>query len=112
MLKAVRFDCAICYFPTFLSFIIPFFFVLVVRMDFITFLVSTYQLNELCNLLCMTGDAYVQTTEVLEAVFINSGDNPFELIQNSIKYVKFHNYSVMYLLLQFCHFEVDNGELL
>ena len=59
----------------------------------------------------------MQTTEVLEAVFINSGDNPFELIQNSIKYVQFKisNVTIIqlcYLFLQFCHFEVANGELL
>lgn len=29
----------------------------------------------------------MRTTQVLEAVFINSGDNPFELIKDSIKYV-------------------------
>jgi raffinose synthase len=34
-----------------------------------------------------SGDAYVQTCQSLEAVFVNSGDNPFELIRDSIKYV-------------------------
>lgn len=35
------------------------------------------------------GDAHVQTSQSLEAVFVNSGNNPFELIRNSIKYVLF-----------------------
>ncbi|KAK4394867.1 putative galactinol--sucrose galactosyltransferase 2 [Sesamum angolense] len=33
-----------------------------------------------------SGDAHVQTTQVSEAVFINSGDNPFELIKESFEY--------------------------
>ncbi|KAL0318609.1 UNVERIFIED_CONTAM: putative galactinol--sucrose galactosyltransferase 2 [Sesamum angustifolium] len=32
-----------------------------------------------------SGDAHVQTTQVSEAVFINSGDNPFELIKESVE---------------------------
>ncbi|TYG90829.1 hypothetical protein ES288_A12G213900v1 [Gossypium darwinii] len=32
-----------------------------------------------------SGDANVQNSQILEPVFINSGDNPFELIKNSIK---------------------------
>ncbi|KAL0341618.1 UNVERIFIED_CONTAM: putative galactinol--sucrose galactosyltransferase 2 [Sesamum calycinum] len=32
-----------------------------------------------------SGDAHVQTTQVSEAVFINSGDNPFELIKESFE---------------------------
>lgn len=32
-----------------------------------------------------SGDVNVQTSQSLEAVFINSGDNPFELLKNSIK---------------------------
>lgn len=31
------------------------------------------------------GDVNVQTSKAMEAVFINSGDNPFEVITNSIK---------------------------
>lgn len=34
-----------------------------------------------------SGDGGVQTSEAFEAVFINSGDNPFELIKDSIKYI-------------------------
>lgn len=34
----------------------------------------------------VSGDDDVRTAQVLEAVFINSGDNPFELIKDSIKY--------------------------
>ena len=37
------------------------------------------------------GDPDVQTAEVSEAVFINSGENPYELIKNSIKYVHLSN---------------------
>ncbi|KAL5544041.1 hypothetical protein UlMin_007825 [Ulmus minor] len=32
-----------------------------------------------------SGDAKVQTSQALEGLFVNSGDNPFELIKNSIK---------------------------
>ncbi|KAF7838231.1 putative galactinol--sucrose galactosyltransferase 2 [Senna tora] len=32
-----------------------------------------------------SGDACVQTSQSLEAVFVNSGDNPYELIKDSIK---------------------------
>ncbi|KAL5750655.1 hypothetical protein ACOSP7_025258 [Xanthoceras sorbifolium] len=40
--------------------------------------------------LCLeSGDPNVQTSQVLQAVFINSGDNPFKLIKNSMKYVFF-----------------------
>ncbi|KAK7353954.1 hypothetical protein VNO80_19410 [Phaseolus coccineus] len=37
-----------------------------------------------------SGDAHVQTSQSLEAVFINSGDNPFELIRDSIKILEKH----------------------
>ncbi|KAK6261843.1 hypothetical protein QUC31_007659 [Theobroma cacao] len=37
-----------------------------------------------------SGDANVQTSQILEPVFINSGDNPFELIKNSIKILEKH----------------------
>ncbi|KAG8638751.1 probable galactinol--sucrose galactosyltransferase 2 [Manihot esculenta] len=37
-----------------------------------------------------SGDANVQTSQAVEAVFINSGDNPFELIKNSIKILEKH----------------------
>ncbi|KAJ9140236.1 hypothetical protein P3X46_030908 [Hevea brasiliensis] len=37
-----------------------------------------------------SGDANVQTSQAFEAVFINSGDNPFELIKNSIKILEKH----------------------
>lgn len=36
------------------------------------------------------GDPDVQTSLVTEANFINSGDNPFKLIRDSIKYVYIH----------------------
>ncbi|KAK7302168.1 hypothetical protein RJT34_13049 [Clitoria ternatea] len=37
-----------------------------------------------------SGDAKVQTSKSLEAVFVNSGDNPFELIKDSIKILEKH----------------------
>ncbi|EPS63233.1 hypothetical protein M569_11554, partial [Genlisea aurea] len=37
-----------------------------------------------------SGDADVQTTEVIESVFVNSGDNPFRLIEESIKILEEH----------------------
>ncbi|KAK4489007.1 hypothetical protein RD792_004799, partial [Penstemon davidsonii] len=37
-----------------------------------------------------SGDVQVQTSRVTEAVFINSGDNPFELIRNSIMILEKH----------------------
>ncbi|KAE8730905.1 putative galactinol--sucrose galactosyltransferase 2 [Hibiscus syriacus] len=37
-----------------------------------------------------SGDANVQTSQISEPVFINSGDNPFELIKNSIKILEKH----------------------
>ncbi|KAL1136129.1 hypothetical protein V6Z11_A12G218400 [Gossypium hirsutum] len=37
-----------------------------------------------------SGDANVQNSQILEPVFINSGDNPFELIKNSIKILEKH----------------------
>ncbi|KAL6559354.1 hypothetical protein OROGR_004471 [Orobanche gracilis] len=37
-----------------------------------------------------SGDAHVQTTEVFEAVFINSGNNPFELITDSFRILERH----------------------
>lgn len=45
-------------------------------------------LNCFLILMCIsTGDVNVQTSQVFESVFINSGDNPFKLINNSVKYV-------------------------
>lgn len=35
------------------------------------------------------GDPDVQTSHVSESVFINSGENPFELMKISIKYAYF-----------------------
>lgn len=37
-----------------------------------------------------SGEAYVQTSKVLESVFINSGGNPFELIHSSMKILEKH----------------------
>ncbi|XP_077210540.1 putative galactinol--sucrose galactosyltransferase 2 [Tasmannia lanceolata] len=37
-----------------------------------------------------SGDPAVQSTQALEAVFINSGDNPFELMKDSIKILEKH----------------------
>ncbi|PIN22495.1 Galactinol--sucrose galactosyltransferase [Handroanthus impetiginosus] len=37
-----------------------------------------------------SGDPEVQTSEALEGVFVNSGDNPFELIKDSIKMLAKH----------------------
>nr|POE81822.1 isoform 3 of probable galactinol--sucrose galactosyltransferase 2 [Quercus suber] len=37
-----------------------------------------------------SGDVNVQTSQSLEAVFINSGDYPFELLKNSIKILEKH----------------------
>ncbi|KAA8542203.1 hypothetical protein F0562_023355 [Nyssa sinensis] len=37
-----------------------------------------------------SGDPDVQTSQAVEAVFINSGDNPFELIKDSIKILEKH----------------------
>lgn len=37
-----------------------------------------------------SGDSSVQASEAFEAVFINSGDNPFELIKDSIKILEKH----------------------
>ncbi|XP_022889901.1 probable galactinol--sucrose galactosyltransferase 2 isoform X2 [Olea europaea var. sylvestris] len=45
--------------------------------------------NEL-ELCVESGDAYVQTTRVSEAVLINSGEDPFELIKNSFKILEKH----------------------
>ncbi|KHN07970.1 Putative galactinol--sucrose galactosyltransferase 2 [Glycine soja] len=44
------------------------------------------------------GDAYVQASQSLEAAFVNSGDNPFELIGDSIKILEKHKGT-------FCHLE-------
>lgn len=40
-----------------------------------------------CNLLTSfrAGDAQVQTSKVSESVFVKSGNNPFELIQEAIR---------------------------
>lgn len=45
-----------------------------------------------------SGDAHVQTSQSLEAVFVNSGDNPFGLIKDSIKILEKHKGT-------FCHLE-------
>ncbi|XP_027942108.1 probable galactinol--sucrose galactosyltransferase 2 isoform X2 [Vigna unguiculata] len=45
-----------------------------------------------------SGDAHVQTSQSLEAVLVNSGDNPFELIRDSIKILEKHKET-------FCHLE-------
>ncbi|CAJ1974976.1 unnamed protein product [Sphenostylis stenocarpa] len=45
-----------------------------------------------------SGDAHVQTSQSLEAVFVNSGDNPFELIRDSIQILEKHKGT-------FCHLE-------
>ncbi|KAL7115385.1 hypothetical protein ACP275_04G181600 [Erythranthe tilingii] len=37
-----------------------------------------------------SGDPEIQTSEALEGVFVNSGDNPFELIKDSIKILAKH----------------------
>jgi hypothetical protein len=34
---------------------------------------------------CLVGDPDVQAAEAVDAVFVNSGDNPFKLIKESIK---------------------------
>ncbi|CAL5203251.1 unnamed protein product [Lathyrus oleraceus] len=54
-------------------------------------------LNEL-QFCVESGDACVQTCQSLEAVFVNSGDNPFELIKDSIKILEKHKGT-------FCHLE-------
>lgn len=54
-------------------------------------------LNEL-QFCVESGDAYVQTSQSHEAVFVNSGDNPFELIKDSIKILEKHKGT-------FCHLE-------
>ncbi|KAL3512672.1 hypothetical protein ACH5RR_025389 [Cinchona calisaya] len=46
-------------------------------------------LNEL-QFCVESGDPNVRTSQALEAVFINSGDNPFELIKDSIKILAKH----------------------
>ncbi|XP_020235790.1 probable galactinol--sucrose galactosyltransferase 2 [Cajanus cajan] len=45
-----------------------------------------------------SGDAHVQTSQSFEAVFVNSGNNPFELIRDSIKILEKHKGT-------FCHLE-------
>ena len=40
-------------------------------------------------LLITIGDRNVRTSQVLEAVFMTSGDNPCKLVKNTIKYVLF-----------------------
>ncbi|KAJ4822523.1 hypothetical protein Tsubulata_048068 [Turnera subulata] len=45
-----------------------------------------------------SGDDNVKTSQALEAVFINSGDNPFELIKSSVKILERHKGT-------FCHIE-------
>ncbi|CAK9143946.1 unnamed protein product [Ilex paraguariensis] len=46
-------------------------------------------LNEL-QFCVESGDPDVQTSQAMEAVFINSGDNPFELIKDSVKLLEKH----------------------
>ena len=38
--------------------------------------------------LLVSGDPDVQTSQVMESVFMNSGDNPYKLMKNSIKEIK------------------------
>ncbi|KAG6402005.1 hypothetical protein SASPL_138874 [Salvia splendens] len=45
--------------------------------------------NEL-HFCCESGDPNVQTSQALEGVFVNSGDNPFELLKDSIKILAKH----------------------
>ncbi|KAL1542017.1 putative galactinol--sucrose galactosyltransferase 2 isoform X2 [Salvia divinorum] len=45
--------------------------------------------NEL-HFCCESGDPNVQTSQALEGVFVNSGDNPFELLKDSIKLLAKH----------------------
>ncbi|XP_060670611.1 probable galactinol--sucrose galactosyltransferase 2 [Ziziphus jujuba] len=45
-----------------------------------------------------SGDANVQTSQALEALFVSSGDNPYELIKKSIKILEKHKGT-------FCHVE-------
>ncbi|XP_074294671.1 putative galactinol--sucrose galactosyltransferase 2 isoform X2 [Silene latifolia] len=47
------------------------------------------QTNEL-QFCVESGDSDVQTSQVSESVFINSGDNPYQLIKNSIKILAAH----------------------
>ncbi|XP_048228866.1 probable galactinol--sucrose galactosyltransferase 2 [Ricinus communis] len=49
-----------------------------------------------------SGDANIQTSQVFEAVFMNSGYNPFELIKNSVKILEKHKGT-------FCH--IDNKKI-
>lgn len=44
------------------------------------------------NWLLISGDPNVQTSQVFEAVFMNSGDNPYKLMRNSIRYVYLFEY--------------------
>lgn len=46
-----------------------------------------FDLNSDGSMYFDSGDPNIQTTHVSESVFINSGDNPYELLKNSIKYV-------------------------
>lgn len=51
-------------------------------------LLILFNISEFCGLsICASGDPNVQTSQVTEAIFMNSGDNPFKLIRNSIKYI-------------------------
>lgn len=43
------------------------------------------------------GDPHVQTSEALEGVFINAGDNPFDLINKSIKMLAKHKGTVKHI---------------
>ncbi|GMH01215.1 hypothetical protein Nepgr_003054 [Nepenthes gracilis] len=49
-----------------------------------------------------SGDSGVQTSSVSEAVFVNSGENPYQLIKNSIKILEKHKGT-------FCH--IDNKKV-
>jgi len=42
-------------------------------------------ISERGNAGLLVGDPDVQTMEAVDAVFINSGDNPFKLLKESIK---------------------------
>ena len=41
-----------------------------------------------------SGDPDVETSKVSESVFIHSGENPYELISDSIKYVLFQDIKI------------------
>lgn len=48
-------------------------------------LLDFYESFLTAKLLIILGDPDVKTSHALESVFINSGGNPFELMQDSVK---------------------------